>query len=49
MEVTIMPYKPLFAGLILDEQDRPVEVTYIGEEPCYVVDDAGFRRHIPTE
>ena len=21
----------------------------MGEEPCYVVDDAGFRRHIPTE
>ena len=21
----------------------------IGEEPCYVVDDAGFRRHIPSE
>jgi len=21
----------------------------VGEEPCYVVDDAGFRRHIPSE
>jgi hypothetical protein len=44
-----MSYKPLFAGLIMDEQDHPVEVAHIGDEPCYVVDDAGFRRHIPTE
>lgn len=44
-----MPHKPIFAGLIVDEQDRPVEVAYVGDEPCYVVDDAGFRRHIPTE
>jgi hypothetical protein len=21
----------------------------VGDEPCYVVDDAGFRRHIPSE
>jgi hypothetical protein len=44
-----MPYQPLFAGLIVDELDRSVEVTYVGDEPCYVVDDAGFRRHIPSE
>ncbi len=41
--------KPVFAGLIVDEFDNPVEVAYVGEEPCYVVDDAGFRRHIPAE
>ncbi len=41
--------EPLFAGLIVDEEDRPVEVAYVGNEPCYVVDDAGFRRHIPAE
>ena len=44
-----MPRQPLFAGLIVDEYDRPVQVTYVGEEPMYVVDDAGFRRHSPTD
>jgi hypothetical protein len=44
-----MAKKPLFAGLIFDENDQPVEVAYVGEEPCYVVDDEGFRRHIPSE
>lgn len=40
--------KHLFAGLIFDEQDRPVEAVYVGREPFYVVDDQGFRRHIPA-
>ncbi|MBM3144788.1 MAG: hypothetical protein FJ010_07420 [Chloroflexi bacterium] len=44
-----MPKKILFPGLVYDENDRPVETAYIGSEPCYVVDDAGFRRHIPSE
>ena len=44
-----MPHKPVFAGLIVDEEDRPVDVTYVGGEPCYVVNDNGFRRHIPSE
>jgi hypothetical protein len=44
-----MPRQPLFAGLVFDEFDRPVEVAYVGDEPCYVIDDAGFRRHIPSE
>jgi hypothetical protein len=44
-----MARKPLFKGLVVDEQDRPVETTYVGDEPCYVVDDSGFRRHIPSE
>lgn len=44
-----MPRQPLFAGLVFDEFDRPVEVAYVGQEPCYVVDDAGFKRHIPSE
>ncbi|RCK76129.1 MAG: hypothetical protein ANABAC_0280 [Anaerolineae bacterium] len=44
----IYPQKHLFAGLIFDEQDRPVEAVYVGREPCYVVDDQGFRRHIPA-
>lgn len=41
--------KAVFEGLVIDEQDRPVPVVYIGEDPCYVVDDKGFRRHILSE
>lgn len=41
--------RALFPGLVFDELDRPAEVTYIGDEPCYVVDDDGFLRHIPSE
>lgn len=44
-----MAKQALFAGLVVDEHERPVEVVYVGEEPCYVVDDSGFRRHIPSE
>jgi hypothetical protein len=44
-----MPRQPLFAGLVIDEFDRPVTTAFIGDEPCYVVDDAGFKRHIPSE
>jgi hypothetical protein len=44
-----MPKQPLFEGLIVDENDNPVETAYVGGEPCYVVNDAGFRRHIPSE
>ncbi|HEX9018607.1 MAG TPA: hypothetical protein VF806_05450 [Anaerolineaceae bacterium] len=43
-----MPNQPLFAGLIVDEYDRPVETTIVGDESMYVVNDYGFRRHIPT-
>ena len=41
--------QPLFAGLVVDESDRVAETAYVGDEPCYVVDDYGFRRHIPSE
>ncbi len=44
-----MTRSPLFAGLVFDEADRLVETALVGDEPCYVVDDAGFRRHIPSE
>ena len=44
-----MANKPVFPGLIVDEDDHPVEVAYVGGEPCYVVNDSGFLRHIPTE
>lgn len=44
-----MTKQPVFAGLIFDEFDRPVDVAMVGNDPCYVVDDDGFRRHIPCE
>ncbi len=44
-----MPSQPLFAGLIIDENDNAVEIAFVGNEACYVVDDAGFRRHIASE
>jgi hypothetical protein len=44
-----MAQKPLFEGLVFDEFDKPVEVAYVGDEPFYVVDDAGFMRHIPSQ
>ena len=44
-----MPRQPLFAGLVFDEFNHPAESTMVGDEPTYVVDDAGFRRHIPSE
>jgi hypothetical protein len=44
-----MPRQPVFTGLVVDEAGRPAGTAYVGDEPCYVVDDAGFRRHIPSE
>lgn len=44
-----MPRQPLFTGLVFDENDHPAATAFVGEEPCYVVDDAGFKRHIPSE
>ena len=43
-----MPKQPLFAGLVVDESGRAAETALVGDEPCYVLDDAGFRRHIPS-
>jgi hypothetical protein len=44
-----MPRQPLFAGLVVDENENPVETALIGDEPAYVVNDNGFLRHIPAE
>jgi hypothetical protein len=44
-----MVAKAVFQGLVFDESGRPADVVYVGSEPCYVVDDDGFRRHIPAE
>jgi hypothetical protein len=44
-----MPREPLFAGLVIDENDQPVGTALVGDEPCYVVNDAGFYRHISSD
>jgi len=44
-----MARQPLFAGLVVDESGNLAETAYVGGEPCYVVNDGGFRRHIPSE
>ena len=44
-----MASQALFEGLVVDEFDQPVGLVYVGDEPCYVVDDNGFLRHIPSE
>ena len=36
----------MFAGLVVDEKGDPVDVEWVCSEPCYVVVDDGFRRHI---
>ncbi len=44
-----MQRKALFPGLVFDETDQPLETAYVGQEPCYVLNDAGFKQHIPAE
>lgn len=44
-----MARQALFGGLVVDEFDQPVDTTHVGEEAFYVVNDAGFRRHVPSE
>ncbi len=43
-----MVQKALFAGLVVDENDQVVKTTTVGDEAFYVVNDAGFLRHIPA-
>jgi hypothetical protein len=44
-----MPRQALFGGLVFDEFDHPLETGYVGDEPSYIMDDAGFHRYIPSE
>lgn len=44
-----MADRALFSGLIVDENDQSVETVFVGNEAMYVVNDQGFRRHIPSE
>jgi hypothetical protein len=45
----MMAQHSLFAGLVVDEYDQAVDVALVGGELFYVVDDAGFLRHIESE
>ncbi len=44
-----MSKQALFAGLVVDENDHVADTAIVGGEAFYVVDDAGFKRHIPAE
>jgi hypothetical protein len=39
----------LFAGLVFDENNRTAEASSVGGEATYIVDDDGFKRHVPAE
>jgi hypothetical protein len=44
-----MAHKAVFEGLVQKEDNSPVEIRYVGEDACYVVNDNGFLRHISSE
>lgn len=44
-----MARQALFRGLVYDENENLVQTTIIGDEAHYVVDDAGFLRHVDSE
>jgi hypothetical protein len=44
-----MAHQALFAGLVYDEREIPLETVYIGSEAFYVVDDSGFHRHVEAD
>jgi hypothetical protein len=46
---SVSPRSALFAGLVCDQSGAPVDTAMVGETPCYVVEDDGFRRHIDSE
>jgi hypothetical protein len=45
----ILQLKAIFEGLVFDENGNPVKTGWVGSEPCYIVDDDGFMRHISAE
>ena len=44
-----MARQALFMDLVFDEQGNVVKTAVIGNEATYIVDDAGFMRHIDAE
>jgi hypothetical protein len=41
--------QPLFQGLVVNESNETVTITHIGKEAHYVINDAGFHRHVPAD
>ncbi|MBN1886674.1 MAG: hypothetical protein JW850_01735 [Thermoflexales bacterium] len=39
----------IFSGLILDQAGQAIDTAYVGDTPCYVIVEAGFRRHVEAE
>ena len=44
-----MTNKAVFEGLVFDENDNILNISYVGGEPCYVINDSDFMRHIPAQ
>lgn len=44
-----MANKALFQDLIFDENGHRVETAVVGHDMFYVIDDAGFKRHIDAD
>jgi hypothetical protein len=44
-----MSRRALFEGLVSDTEGRPVTVSEVGGEAQYVVNDGGFKFHVPAE
>lgn len=44
-----MANKALFQDLIFDENGNRVETAVVGHDMFYVIDDAGFKRHIDAD
>ncbi len=42
----MMTKEPLFLGLVFSEDEKPLSAAHVGQEPFYILDDAGFLRHI---
>ena len=41
-----MANSAMFEGLVFDERRHAAQVSHVGEDACYVVDEDGFLRHI---
>jgi len=39
----------MFADLVVDESGQPVQVSWVGTDACYVLDDGDFQRFIDAE
>jgi len=39
----------MFAGLVFDESEREVSVSWVGSDACYVIDDGDFQRYVDAE